>query len=95
MNVPDVPENVTIYDHWERAAKRMINNLWKAEGAHIFHAKVDWVAWNLLDYPTIIKNPIDFSIIKEKLQGYQYKSIHEFLEDVQLVFNNCILYNGD
>lgn len=90
-----MPESVQIYDHWEKAAKRLITNLWKVDGAAIFHTKVDWEAWNLLDYPTIIKNPIDFSIIKDKLASYKYKNIQEFCDDVSLVFNNCILYNGE
>jgi len=29
----DVPPNVTLYESWDRAAKRIMNNLWKQNGA--------------------------------------------------------------
>ena len=46
------------------------------------------------DYPDIVKNPMDFGTIKKKLNLYAYKSGQEFLDDMKLVFDNCILYNG-
>jgi len=38
---------------------------------------------------------MDFSLIKDKLKGFRYKGLQEFLDDVLLVFSNCILYNGE
>ena len=38
---------------------------------------------------------MDFTTIKEKLKAFKYKNLQEFLDDVLLVFNNCILYNGE
>lgn len=38
---------------------------------------------------------MDFTTIKEKLSQFKYKNLNEFVEDVQLVFQNCILYNGE
>ena len=38
---------------------------------------------------------MDFGKIKHKLQTNQYTKMGEFLYDVQLVFDNCILYNGE
>lgn len=95
LPVPEASENVQIYDHWEKAAKWLLNNLWKINEAVHFHFPVDWKAWNLHDYPEIVKNPVDFTSIKEKLGAYKYKSLQEFVDDVQLVFTNCILYNGE
>ena len=46
------------------------------------------------DYPDIVKNPMDFGTIKKKLNAYSYKSGQDFLTDMKLVFENCILYNG-
>jgi hypothetical protein len=37
---------------------------------------------------------MDFSIIKTKLQNNAYENHNNFVEDVLLVFDNCILYNG-
>jgi hypothetical protein len=38
---------------------------------------------------------MDFGTIKEKLKQHQYDNMQHFLEDVELVFKNCILYNGE
>jgi len=38
---------------------------------------------------------MDFGTIKLKLREHQYLNMKNFLEDVELVFNNCILYNGE
>lgn len=86
---------VPVYYHWEKAAQKLIQHLWKFEGAHIFHFPVDWKTWHLDDYPTIVKNPMDFTTIKQKLQDRKYEHMNQFIDDVQLVFSNCILYNGE
>ncbi len=44
-------------------------------------------------YHSIIKNPIDFISISEKLDENSYNNINEFLEDVMRVFNNCRKFN--
>jgi len=38
---------------------------------------------------------MDLGLIKSKLQLNCYKDIDEFVKDVNLVFENCITYNGD
>lgn len=95
LEIPEVPEEAPIYDHWEKPAKRIINNLWKQEGAWLFHFPVDVKAWKIEDYYTIIKDPMDFTTIKGKLSNNEYKSVDEFVVDVNKVFNNCIIYNGE
>jgi hypothetical protein len=46
------------------------------------------------DYPLIVKNPMDFTTIKTKLKEHKYERIQDFMEDMELVFYNCKLYNG-
>ena len=56
------------------------------------------VAWNelkLFDYPKIIEHPMDFSTIRSKLDQQQYTSIETVLDDVQLIYDNCMLYNEE
>jgi bromodomain-containing factor 1 len=55
---------------------------------------VNFVAHGLLDYPTIVKYPMDFGTIKRKITLNAYENELEFQEDMNLVFDNCILYNG-
>ena len=52
------------------------------------------MAHGLLDYPSIVKYPMDFGTIKRKLILNAYENELEFQEDMNLVFDNCILYNG-
>ncbi|PPQ89713.1 hypothetical protein CVT25_014114 [Psilocybe cyanescens] len=50
---------------------------------------------DVADYFDIIKHPMDFSTIQHKISTNQYKSFEGFQEDVQLVFDNCRLYNPE
>lgn len=79
---------------WEKVCKRILNHLWKMKEAEIFHRPVDVIALNIPDYPMIIKKPMDFGTIKKKLTNGMYVNFIEFDEDINLVFNNCFLYNG-
>jgi hypothetical protein len=55
---------------------------------------LDYVALNILNYPTIVKRPMDFTTIKTKLSYNAYDSQMDFNSDMNLVFDNCILFNG-
>lgn len=46
------------------------------------------------DYYKVVKKPMDFSTIKDKLNFLSYKSHDKFASDVRLVFSNAIFYNG-
>lgn len=52
-------------------------------------------ALNIPDYYTVVKEPMDFGTVKGKLREHQYHNISEFLRDMELVFYNCKLYNGE
>lgn len=45
-------------------------------------------------YTEIIKHPMDFLKIREKLNKNQYQDIKEFKNDVDLIWQNCIQFNG-
>lgn len=47
------------------------------------------------DYYDIVKKPMDFGTIKTKLKEQRYANINEFMDDMELVFYNCKLYNGE
>lgn len=50
---------------------------------------------NIPDYYDVVKKPMDFETIKTKLKDQQYATINDFCEDMELVFYNCKLYNGE
>ena len=58
-------------------------------GAFEFLSPVD--VKDFPDYLDIVKHPMDFSTIDKKL--HTYKTFDEFAKDVELIFDNCRLYN--
>jgi len=38
---------------------------------------------------------LDFSTMEDKLEMNQYSNLDAFVEDIQLVFDNCRIYNPD
>jgi bromodomain-containing protein 7/9 len=46
------------------------------------------------DYSKIIRNPMDFGTMREKIKKKSYNSLMDFDKDMQLIFKNCIKYNG-
>lgn len=45
------------------------------------------------DYYDIIKNPMDFSTMRKKLNEFEYESPEAFEEDLRLICSNCLIYN--
>uniref|UniRef100_A0A671YXZ5 Bromodomain adjacent to zinc finger domain 2B n=1 Tax=Sparus aurata TaxID=8175 RepID=A0A671YXZ5_SPAAU len=46
-------------------------------------------------YRKVIKKPMDFSTIREKLTNNHYSNLETFIVDVNLVFENCERFNED
>ena len=65
----------------------------KHKYAWVFGKPVDPVALHIPDYFDIIKEPMDFGTIKERLDKKQYATAGDFAYDMRLVFDNCALYN--
>ncbi|KAF7315512.1 Histone GCN5 superfamily [Mycena indigotica] len=47
----------------------------------------------VVDYYDVIKEPMDFSTMSEKLEKNEYPTVEAFISDAQLVFDNCRKYN--
>ena len=58
-----------------------------------FLSPVDYVALGILDYPTIITQPMDLGTVKKKLENGEYKIFKDFMSDIILIWNNCKTYN--
>ncbi|KAG8036576.1 hypothetical protein G9C98_003898 [Cotesia typhae] len=55
-------------------------------------------AWPVTDniapgYSSIIKNPMDFSTIKQKIDDNNYQNLNEFIDDFKLMCDNAMIYN--
>ncbi|KAM0681675.1 histone acetyltransferase [Glugoides intestinalis] len=46
------------------------------------------------DYFEVIKQPMDMSLIMKKLKNNMYLSLNDFSNDIHLMCNNCLSYNG-
>ena len=63
--LPKLPDtNTPLYDCWDKAAKRLINSLWRCSSAQIFHNPVDPDRLGIPDYFEVVKEPIDLGTIK-------------------------------
>lgn len=48
----------------------------------------------LPDYSSVISNPMDFSTMREKIDGHAYRMFDDFEADFQLIINNCLTFNA-
>ncbi|SJM86436.1 related to Transcriptional activator SPT7 [Zygosaccharomyces bailii] len=47
------------------------------------------------NYHQIIKKSMDLNTVLKKLKTFQYNSKQEFVEDIMLIWKNCLTYNSD
>ncbi|KNC73012.1 hypothetical protein SARC_14424, partial [Sphaeroforma arctica JP610] len=64
----------------------------EVQNSEDFHFKVD--KRHVPDYFTKIKNPMDLETMRIKARGQHYQSRAQFFEDLTLMIDNCITYNG-
>ena len=76
-----------------RACYNMLESMMKAKAAMFFNDPVDPVALKLPDYFDIVKQPMDYSTVKDKIKLGKYTDPQEFERDMLLVYSNAILYN--
>ncbi len=73
--------------------KKVFHTLENDNQAIDFLEPVDYIGLNLLDYPTIIKHPMDLSTAKSKLLKNEYSTFQDFYNDIDLIWKNCKTYN--
>lgn len=47
------------------------------------------------DYAEVIKKPMDLSTVLSRIDLHQYGTVKEFLQDVDLIWQNALEYNPD
>jgi bromodomain-containing factor 1 len=75
--------------------KKVFHTLENDNQAIDFLEPVDYIGLNLLDYPTIIKHPMDLSTAKSKLLKNEYSTFQDFYNDIDLIWKNCKTYNRE
>lgn len=71
----------------------VLQKLYQQEESIPFREPVDPMQLGIPDYLDIIKQPMDLSTIKEKLNRGKYGDPWNFVDDVWLMFDNAWLYN--
>ena len=73
--------------------EKVVMELKACEHAHPFLQRVN--KREAPDYYNIIKHPMDIGTMMKKLKQLQYKSKKEFVDDLMLIWSNCLKYNAD
>ena len=95
VQMKPIREDKPIEDCWDKAAKKVIRELWKHKEAWIFYEPVNPEKLNIPDYFKHIPRPMDLGTVKSNLHGGKFASCEDFIGDVRLIFDNCIQYNGE
>lgn len=80
-----------------RACKAIVKTLFSnahKEVAWIFYDPVDAVVLGLHDYHDIVKEPMDLSTVRHRLNTGVYQTCAEFAKDMRLIFYNTYLYTN-
>ena len=72
----------------------VLESLESAEEAFFFLDPVDPIALGIPTYFQVIKEPMDFSQVKKKLEDCVYLERSSFEKDLKLVFSNAMLFNA-
>ncbi|KAJ1880535.1 hypothetical protein H4R99_005356 [Coemansia sp. RSA 1722] len=78
---------------WKHMCNRVLLHVQAQPSALEFMAPVDPIKQGVPTYFDIIKQPMDLGTVRKKLDRSQYSSPKQFLDDVNLVFANCFLFN--
>ena len=89
---PPYLHNAITNDDVKRIEK-VFNSMKNDPQAYDFLVPVDYEALGLLDYPTIIKHPMDLGTVESNVKEGKYATFQEFLADIELIWVNCRTYN--
>ncbi|KAE8610634.1 hypothetical protein XENTR_v10012190 [Xenopus tropicalis] len=73
--------------------KVVLKALWRHHFSWPFQQPVDAAKLNLPDYYQIIKNPMDLSTIRKRLEYNYYSKALDCIQDFNTMFTNCYIYN--
>ncbi|KAL3805325.1 hypothetical protein HJC23_009032 [Cyclotella cryptica] len=73
----------------------LLKGLQSHQHGWVFNSPVDPVELGLPDYFEVIKNPMDLGTVKKRLDNGLYRSIREVEADINLTFDNAMLYNPE
>lgn len=70
-----------------------MNYLEEFDESIIFAEPVDYKALGLLDYPMVVKRPMDLLTCRNRLASGKYQSFDQMNKDLFRIWENCRIYN--
>lgn len=78
----------------QRKCDQLVKSLMKrSQGVH-FSQPVEWKKAGLVDYPKLIKEPMDLGTVAERIGKSHYARLEQFAYDVRLVWKNAFIFNA-
>ena len=72
--------------------RRLLDLIRARDTGEIFIEPVDQT--EVPDYSDVVKNPMDLSTMRSKIDSFEYNTLEEFESDFYLMINNCLAYNS-
>lgn len=90
----NLPEN-PLPKHQAKFALNTIKNIKRLKDAGPFLKPVDVVKLKIPLYYNFIKRPMDLSTIERKINVNAYETPQQFIDDFNLMIDNCAKFNGE
>ena len=71
----------------------IVKEMMKYYASAPFLKPVDAIKLQVPDYYRIIKQPMDLTTVKKRLENNYYWCAKECIDDINLMFTNCYMYN--
>lgn len=82
-------------DRARAAVQAILARLGEKPEAEPFRRPVPWREEGLPDYPRVVKRAMDLETLARALAAGAYASPRQCLDDLQLIWDNCKLYNQE
>jgi bromodomain-containing factor 1 len=90
---PDTKVSLALHRAQMKWCSGTLRTLKRHGDAGPFLQPVDPVALGIPDYVNVIKKPMDLGSVEKKLNGNEYATANDLIDDVQLMLQNCFTYN--
>ena len=94
-HIDSLPENKITAETITEKCLPIIEKLMIDKYGWVFRDPVDPVELGIPDYFNVVKEPMDLSLVKKKLEDGIYNDLDTFSKETKLIFENAILYNGE
>tara|TARA_A100001015_G_scaffold193432_1_gene215559 strand:+ start:2033 stop:2611 length:579 start_codon:yes stop_codon:yes gene_type:complete len=79
---------------WQEETSKLLQRIYNRRDSEMFRDPVPWEALGLVDYLSVVKQPMDLGTVRSKLNGGEYANEDECVADIRLIWHNAMLYNA-